>query len=128
MTLQRRIRLYIIGILLGTVTTVAIFGEKMSLFASWFPQNRVKMSIYEGNWLNSDAEVNQLKTCLGIDTGDVRLQLVNELDVDFDKSSVTQSIKMYQLYHGENKKPLLVEIEQDSLIRFVQLDKLCSPQ
>lgn len=125
MTLQKRIRLYIIGILMGTIMVVGLFGEKIALFSSWFPENRVKMSIYEGNWLNSEAEIAQLKACLSIDTGDFRKQLVNELEVDFSESDVHTAVKKYQLYAGEKSIPLTVEIEQDSIIRFVQLDKSC---
>ncbi len=98
MKFGRRLRLYILGVLLGSVMVMFFFDDRLDSLTDWMPNNRVLYRLRVSPSSISNQAMCQLK-CYKLDTAAVRI-IKEEGDVDFTNSQTKSDIKVY-LIDGE---------------------------
>ncbi len=109
---KRRIKYYIIGLLMGLMFTYILFGNRG---CSWLPENRVKNMIAEKEIIVGDS-VKYLMSCTGVTHNDVYRLLNEDGDVNFKKSRTDEYPKVYW-FTGEKE-------EQDLNIQYALFDSV----
>lgn len=84
MKFARRLRLYLIGVLMGCVLVVFFFNDRLSVLTSWLPNERVLLRL-ESTFNGSDPLAACFLECADLDSADLDL-LFSEGDVRFDLS------------------------------------------
>lgn len=114
----RRLKYYGIGFGIGLIFVVFFFGNRG---CAWYPENRVKNTIFNRILVVSDTEMVKLKN-LGLTKKDLVLA-INEGDVDFKKSKKNNHFKVYRFTcetkSGRNFN-CNVTLNEDSFISEVQ--------
>jgi hypothetical protein len=114
----RRLKYYGIGFGIGLIFVVFFFGNRG---CAWYPENRVKNTIFNRILVVSDNEMVKLKD-LGLTKKDLILA-INEGDVDFKKSKKNNHFKVYR-FTCETKSGKTfncnVTLNEDSFISEVQ--------
>lgn len=114
----RRLKYYGIGFGIGLIFVVFFFGNRG---CAWYPENRVKNTIFNRILVVSDNEMVKLKD-LGLTKKDLILA-INEGDVDFKKSKKNNHFKVYRFTcETKNGKKFNcnVTLNEDSFISEVQ--------
>jgi hypothetical protein len=114
----RRLKYYGIGFGIGLIFVVFFFGNRG---CAWYPENRVKNTIFNRILVVSDNEMVKLKE-LGLTKKDLILA-INEGDVDFKKSKKNNHFKVYRFTcETKNGKKFNcnVTLNEDSFISEVQ--------
>ena len=114
----RRLKYYGIGFGIGLIFVVFFFGNRG---CAWYPENRVKNTIFNRILVVSDNEMVKLKD-LGLTKKDLILA-INEGDVDFKKSKKNNHFKVYRFTcETKNGKKFncCVTLNEDSFISEVQ--------
>ena len=104
MKFLKRLRTYLIGVLLGSILVILFFKDRVSVLTSWLPANRVKIELAEAN-LTVDSLVQAKTACLNWTADDWKRQFLN-CDVNFSESEVQQQPRRY-----------ILEFENDTLLK-----------
>lgn len=105
MKFWQRLRVYLIGVGIGVVLSIIIFGGRG---CDWTPTNRVKKRVFSGEIYTSDSLYCQME-CQERDSAAV-YDFINEADVDFSLSETQSTPKVYHLSHeGEVMKIALYD-------------------
>lgn len=101
MTFKRRIKLFFIGMLLGTGVVILFFGDKLNLFTSWMPNDRVLLRLQQTELQMTPTAKCQLD-CFNISRQEID-DLINEGNVNFSESKTQQEpLKYYVEHSNEN--------------------------
>lgn len=125
-TFFRRLRTYLIGVFLGSIMVYFFFQDRLSLFTSWTPKNRVLTAIETSDWQMSKLDSCTFE-CLGVKE---KQTLLNEASVLFSesKSEIDNPVRYYIVGNESLQlNSVKVNFENDSLISFSNwnLDKAC---
>ncbi|NEN24083.1 hypothetical protein G3O08_11285 [Cryomorpha ignava] len=93
MKFGRRLRLYIFGVLMGSVLVLFFFNDRLHILTDWLPGNRVLTVLQNSEPLITDKALCQL-ACFDLDTADVRLAK-QKGDVRFKLSETHDEPKKY---------------------------------
>lgn len=93
MKFNKRLRLYIFGVIIGCALVALFFKGRLSTFTSWLPGNRVLELLRKSEAEYTPQALCQLE-CLGLDTADVRT-VKNQGNVRFKLSEVREDPKTY---------------------------------
>jgi hypothetical protein len=93
MSFGRRLRLYLLGFLLGMGLVVFFFNDRLSLLTSWLPNDRVLLRLQMTEALYADSALCHLD-CFSLDTADVSL-VKKEGDVQFGLSETHETPMIY---------------------------------
>ncbi|NND77248.1 MAG: DUF4258 domain-containing protein [Flavobacteriales bacterium] len=96
----RRFKLFLIGMFLGTLAVIFFFGDRLDLFSSWMPNERVLLRLRQTE-LKMTEKAKCLMDCYEIERNDINTLMI-EGDVDF-KNSKTQEDPLIYLVHGSKK-------------------------
>ena len=94
MNFGRRLRLFMLGLGLGTVLSFAIFGKSCTNMA-WAPEARVQLRM-KTTLVHATPRARAAMEALHMDIGVLRASM-DSLDVDFSKSRRTDDSLYYQL-------------------------------
>jgi hypothetical protein len=94
MTFGRRLRLFMLGLGLGTIVSFMIFGKSCTNMA-WAPDARVRLRM-KTTLVHATPRAQAALDELGIDLAALRAGM-DSLDVDFSKSRRTDDSLYYQL-------------------------------
>lgn len=72
MNFGRRLRLYIFGVLMGSVLVMFFFNDRLHILTDWLPGNRVLTLLQASEPLFTEQALCQLE-CFDLDTADVRI-------------------------------------------------------
>jgi hypothetical protein len=95
MNFRQRLFRFLIGVTLGLLISVTLFREKLHLFTSWLPANKVKSRIQDSYWSVSPEMTCKLE-CIGWNVE----RLKHEIPIGtvrFNESKTKQEPKEYQL-------------------------------
>ncbi len=93
MTFGRRLRLYILGVLMGCLMVVFFFQGRLSILTDWMPNNRVLLRLQQTDALYTDVALCELR-CIDLDTAHVSA-LKADGDVQFNLSDTHKEPKTY---------------------------------
>ncbi len=113
----RRLRLYLIGVVMGILMVVVIFGERTELLTAWLPENAVIRAINTSEW-----QLDQQDSCAFTVLGD-SLQSwksgLEEADVLFSESNPKGEQRSYTLALKEKHiQSFQITFINDSLVDF----------
>ena len=95
-----RLRVYLIGVLLGIGLVYVFFQERTSVLTSWTPNNRVKQEVeYKG--LLQDSTWKCYTFCLGVEDEAAFFQTA---DVVFSESNPQSNPKEYLIHFTQGKQ------------------------
>jgi hypothetical protein len=94
MTFGRRLRLFMLGLGLGTILSFMIFGRSCTNVA-WAPDARVRLRM-KTTLVHATPRAQTAMDALGIDLAALRASM-DSLDVDFSKSRRTEDSLYYEL-------------------------------
>lgn len=109
-----------IGILIGVILSGFFFKDRLSLFTSWLPGNRLIDRLQQSVWLVSGHDSCVLQ-CHGLDVASLK-DALEEAKVDFSNSQTHGQIKEYalSLYHAPEVLDMRFSVN-DSIATLVQL-------
>lgn len=95
----RRFGLYFIGVFLGLAMVAAIFGKRVDVLTSWFPQSRMRTEIIEKT---KSETLNECftKSQLGSDYEGF-IEFVNEAHVEFSTMERQGESRIYKVLQTE---------------------------
>ena len=97
MNFARRIKLFFIGMLLGTGVVILFFGDKLNLFTSWMPNDRVLLRLQQ-----TDLQMTSKAKCL-LDCYEITRSEIDDLifngNVNFSESKTQQKPLEYRVDH-----------------------------
>ena len=102
----RRIRAYIIGLLLGMLLVFVLFRDRKGIWDSWLPEDRVIERMMASQWIMTP-KAKCLMVCMDLSIQQMD-NLIKESDVNFDKSDTQSKVKVYQLQWSD---PLESEVK-----------------
>ena len=94
MTFGRRLRLFMLGLGLGTIVSFVLFGKSCTNTA-WAPDARVRLRM-KTTLLRSTPRADEAMRALNVDLATLRASM-DSLDVDFSKSRRTSDSLYYEL-------------------------------
>lgn len=110
MTFARRIKLFFIGMLLGTGAVILFFGDKLNLFTSWMPNDRVLLRLQQTE-LRMTEKARCLLDCYEISRNDID-ELMQYGNVNFRKSKTGEKPLEYWVgYKNESLGEYLLIFE-----------------
>jgi hypothetical protein len=95
MTFARRLRAYMIGLIIGTAMVIVIFNDRLSILTDWLPGNRVLVELSKSEMSYSPKSLCELK-CLGLDSSQVN-QTIQEGKVRFSLSETRADPRIYAI-------------------------------
>lgn len=107
MTFARRLRLFMLGLGLGTVVSFIIFGKGCTNTA-WAPEARVKLRM-KSTLIRATPEAEDALKGLGLGLADLRAGM-DGLDVDFGGSRRTDDSLYYTIGGSVKGRPVLLRI------------------
>ncbi len=107
MTFSRRLRLFMLGIGLGTLLSFAIFGKSCTNMA-WAPEARVRLRM-ETTLVRATPDADAALKALQLDLATLRANM-DSLDVDFSKSRRTGDSLYYEMTGQLNGRALALSI------------------
>ena len=93
MKFARRLKLYLIGVLMGCVLVVFFFNDRLSVLTSWLTNNRVLLRL-EMTTNEISASADCMMKCAQLDTTHLE-ELYRDGDVNFELSQTRQDPKIY---------------------------------
>ena len=114
MKIGRRLRVYLVGVLMGLIASYFMLGPRS---CEWLPGNRVKSFIAENQIRISDSTLCRME-CFGLGKEDV-YNLLNYGEVSFSESQTSGFRKEYVVQYDELKVSFLVDMT-DSLSEVIQ--------
>lgn len=125
MKFGRRLRLFIFGILMGTVLVIFFFDGRSSALTDWLPNNRVLYRLQVSPSSISDKAMCQLE-CLEMDTSAVRV-MKESGDVNFSKSVTDTTVLLYFIDYDFDASDVQMQFEvRDSSNTLVDVKALNS--
>lgn len=109
MKFGRRLRLYIFGVLIGSVLVFFFFEGRLKSLTNWMPNNRVLYRLQESPSTISDKALCQLN-CFDLDTSAVRI-IKTTGDVDFTNSQTKSEPMVYLIEETINSDLIQMEFE-----------------
>lgn len=107
MTFGRRLRLFMLGLGLGTLVSFALFGKGCTNTA-WAPDARVRLRM-KTTLVRSTPRADAAMDLLRIDLATLRASM-DSLDVDFSRSRRTEDSLYYELAGPVHGQPLELSI------------------
>jgi hypothetical protein len=107
MTFGRRLRLFMLGLGLGTLLSFMIFGRSCTNVA-WAPDARVRLRM-KTTLVRSTSRADAAMTALRIDLATLRASM-DSLDVDFSRSRRTDDSLYYELSGPVNGRDVELSI------------------
>lgn len=95
MNFRQRLLRYLIGVTIGLLVSLALFRDKLNLFTSWLPANKVKVRITDSYWSVSPEMTCKLE-CIGWSEERLKYEIPIGT-VRFNESKTKQEPKEYQL-------------------------------
>ncbi len=95
MTFARRLRAYLIGLVIGTAMVIVIFNDRLSILTDWLPGNRVLVELSKSEMVYSPKGLCELK-CLELDSSHVNLA-IKEGKVRFSLSETRADPRIYAI-------------------------------
>ena len=111
-----RVRMYLVGVVLGCLLVAFFFRGRLDWLTSWLPENRVLNEIKLG--ANADVFNDCARQC-GMSV--TAYDLIGEADVDFSKSKVHESPKIYHLQYTDWQWKVAV---QDSTAELLSVSRM----
>lgn len=96
MKILKRFRLYLVGVLIGSLMVAVLFRDKVHLFTAWLPENRVIQEITDKKIQPSPLASCQLK-CLNLPFEVLRSHLSTQTSVEFSQSQTKGNPRTYLL-------------------------------
>ncbi len=96
----RRFKLFFFGVLLGCIVVAWAFGDKMSLFTSWMPNERVLVRLQQTE-MKQTQKAHCLMECLGIERKHID-SLKKNGDIDFKNSETQKKPLTYIVNHTDS--------------------------
>ena len=120
MTFGRRLRLFIFGVLMGSVFVFFVFNERLHILTDWLPGNRVLAVLQKSEPLFTEKALCQL-ACFNLDTADVRIVKTNG-NVRFKFSETHVEPKQYVVDSKLNNEKVRMTFSiSDSLATLVNV-------
>jgi len=107
MTFGRRLRLFMLGLGLGTIVSFVLFGKSCTNTA-WAPDARVRLRM-KTTLVRSTPGADEAMGFLNLDLATLRASM-DSLDVDFSKSRRTEDSLYYELSGPVNGRPVELSI------------------
>lgn len=107
MTFGRRLRLFMLGLGLGTLVSFAIFGKSCTNTA-WAPEARVRLRM-KSTLLRSTPEAGAALRALALDLAALRADM-DSLDVDFSNSRRTSDSLFYRMHGNVSGRTIELDI------------------
>ncbi len=109
----RRLRMFMVGIVLGLVLVVFLFNDRMDSLTGWLPNSRVllRLQLTEAAFT---PEALCLLTCHGLDTSHVRT-VKYQGDVRFKYSDTHSEPKRYRVDHRFGEHLVRMTFDADSV-------------
>lgn len=107
MTFGRRLRLFMLGLGLGTLASFAIFGRSCTNTA-WAPDARVRLRM-KTTLIRATPQAQQALDALNLDLRTLRTAM-DSLDVDFSRSRRTDDSLFYELSGPVNGRAMQLRI------------------
>jgi len=116
MSLFKRFRSYIIGVLLGILMVMIIFKDKANLFTSWLPENRVLLELSEKK-ITTTPKTACVLNCIGKTEKEIQDNFLTATSVEFSKSNPQATPREYCLIQeiGGVKTQLMVNVLDSSV-------------
>lgn len=96
----RRFKLFFIGMFLGTLAVILFFGDRLELFSSWMPNERVLLRLRQTE-LKMTEHARCLMDCYKIERKHID-KIMNAGDVDFKNSKPQEDPLIYIVKQSEN--------------------------
>ena len=93
----RRFKLFFIGMFLGTLAVILFFGDRLELFSSWMPNDRVLLRLRQTE-LKMTEHAKCLMDCFQIERKHID-KIMNEGNVDFKESKTQEDPLIYLVRH-----------------------------
>lgn len=117
----QRLKLYIFGVLIGSVLVVFFFNDRLHILTDWLPEKRVRALLQASEPLFTDQALCQL-ACFELDTTDVRI-VKEQGNVRFKLSDTRTDPKNYVLdSHLKPGKVRMTFSIADSLATLIKVD------
>ncbi|MEM7161274.1 MAG: hypothetical protein AAF487_02425 [Bacteroidota bacterium] len=94
----RRFKLFFIGMIMGTIVVIWAFGDRLNLFTSWLPNERVLLRLQQTEMKQTKKAKCQMD-CLGINKTHIDA-LIQEGDIDFKNSDTQNDPLIYIVNHS----------------------------
>jgi hypothetical protein len=107
MTFGRRLRLFMLGLGLGSALSFMIFGKSCTNMA-WAPEARVQLRM-KSTLVHATPQAQAAMDALHIDLAALRASM-DSMDVDFSKSRRTNDSLYYELSGRVNGRPVELSI------------------
>lgn len=127
MDLKRRIKLFVIGLGMGTVAAYFIFGNRLGNTA-WTPKARIKLRM-RSTLVNATPEAHRSLDSLGLDLAALR-GAMDSCEINFEQSRRTDDSLFYAMtahVHGKNVSFTVAAMrnyEVDSTARLLRIAPL----
>jgi len=96
----RRFKLFFIGAIMGCIVVAWAFGDKMDLFTSWMPNERVLVRLQQTE-MKQTAKAQCLMNCFGIERKHIDA-LKESGDIDFKNSETQKKPLIYLVNHTDS--------------------------
>jgi hypothetical protein len=125
MNFKQRLVRYLMGIMIGIILSGFFFKDRLSLFTSWLPGNRIIDRLQQSSWLISGHDACVL-SCHKLDVEKLKTAL-REAKVDFSNSQTHGPIKEYELslFHAPNILDMRFSVN-DSMASMIKLESALS--
>lgn len=108
-TFLRRLFYYLIGVSIGLIFVFFVFGNRG---CSWLPQNKVKETIKHKILINASKQISAKNI----------QKILEDSEVNFDKSNKNTAFKTYLFESAENKNQFYITFTSDSYLAVVHDD------
>lgn len=108
-TFLRRLFYYLIGVSIGLIFVFFVFGNRG---CSWLPQNKVKETIKHKILINASKKISAKNI----------QKILEDSEVNFDKSNKNNAFKTYLFESSENKNQFYITFTSDSYLAVVHDD------
>jgi len=124
MNFVQRLKRFMIGVSIGVLLSLFFFSDKMNVFTSWTPSNRVKARVLESYRVDATQSACLLD-CHQLDW-DSLMVLVESTDVEFGQSITKGDPKEYQLTNEDFAMDMRFAV-RDSSVSLIELSKKSGP-
>lgn len=104
MNFFQRLKRYLLGVALGIVLVLFFFNDRIDLFTSWMPNERVLERLRQTDLVIPDSVECRLN-CHQLDSAAIS-GLLSEGDVNFAKSFTNQEPKLYKVAFEQHEIPV----------------------
>ncbi len=125
MTFAKRLRFFGLGIVLGTLLSLMLFGPERFSCSGYLPESRVLAELQTKKWEYDSAVFLKLKP-FGIDSSNLKKTLLKNATIDFDKSEPRRKpCGKYVMYYPEDSAKISLQVLKcDSTAKIEKVDEL----